>query len=178
MRVVAGKFKRFPLFSLKSTKVRPTADATKEKIFSIIGSCQDKRVLDLFAGFGGLGLEAISRGAAFAQFVDASSASLAIVKKNIAKLQVAPLCKVTLKKAEAFLKSCPEKFEIIFLDPPYDFGLVNPSLELIFRQNLLSDKGVIVVEHSPKEKIASEDFTVFKSKQAGSTSLTFLEKKL
>jgi len=177
MRIVAGEFKSFPLFSCKSAKVRPTADASKEKIFSIIGSCQDKKVLDLFAGFGSLGLEAISRGAEFAQFVDISHASLAIVKKNIAKLGVAARCRVTQKKADAFLKKCSQKFELIFLDPPYDYGLINGVLELIAAQSILLPKGMIVVEHSPKEEIDSEHFVVFKSKKNGRTCLSFLEKK-
>ncbi len=177
MRIVAGEFKGFPLFSAKSSKVRPTADACKERIFSIIGSCQGKKVLDLFAGFGGLGLEAISRGAEFAQFVDASAASLSIVKKNIAKLQIASRCQLSQKKADAFLKKCQQKFELIFLDPPYDFGLVNDCLNLIAAQNLLAPSGVIVAEHSPKEKVESEDFAIFKTKKSGSTVLTFLEEK-
>ncbi len=177
MRIVAGEFKGFPLFSCKSAKVRPTADASKEKIFSIIGSCQNKRVLDLFAGFGGLGLEAISRGAALVQFVDASRASLAIVRKNIAKLQVEKVCHISQKKADAFLRKCTQQFELIFLDPPYNFGLVNQSLKLLGTRRIVAPKGVIVVEHSPDEKIESEDFAVFKSKKNGRTCLSFLENK-
>ena len=177
MRVVAGKFKGCNLFSISSSKVRPTADATKERIFSIIGSCQGKKALDLFAGFGGLGLEAISREAAFVQFVDTSSASLAVVKKNIAKLQVSSLCQITKMKAESFLKSCSKRFDIIFLDPPYNFNLVNPTINLISKKKLLTPKGIIVIEHSPKEAITSEDFTIFKIRKTGNTMLTFLERK-
>ncbi len=123
-------------------------------------------------------MEAISREAAFVQFVDTSSASLAVVKKNIAKLQVSRLCQIAQKKAESFLKMCTKKFDIIFLDPPYEFNLVNPTIELISKKKLLTPKGIIVVEHSPKEEITSEEFTAFKSKKTGNTMLTFLEKKI
>ncbi len=175
MRIISGNFKGFKLFSSKSSNVRPTADSVKERIFAVIGSCENKNVLDLFAGFGGLGLEAVSRGANSVQFVDISSDSLATVKKNITKLDVATKCKLHKKNAESFLKKNTETFDLIFLDPPYEHNLLEPVLKLICEKKTLSTKGIVVVERSAKEQINKTNFNIFKEIKAGNTLLSFLE---
>ncbi len=174
MRIISGNFKGFRLFSSKSSNVRPTADSIKERIFAVIGSCDGKAVLDLFAGFGGLGLEAVSRGASSAQFVDISADSLSTIKKNIAKLGVASSCKIQKKTAESFLKKNTDAFDLIFLDPPYEHNLLSPVLDLIYEKKTLAPKGIIVVEHSAKEPITNSNFNLFKEIKAGNTILSFL----
>ena len=144
MRVITGTAKGRKLKTPPDYDVRPTTDNVKECLFNIINfDIEGRRVLDLFAGTGQLGIEALSRGAAEAVFVDCSSNALKIVKENL------KLCgfsaPVILSDAVSFLKGA-SKFDIIFIDPPYDGGLYEPALEAICEFDLLNDNGIIIVE--------------------------------
>ncbi|MBQ8074424.1 MAG: 16S rRNA (guanine(966)-N(2))-methyltransferase RsmD [Oscillospiraceae bacterium] len=144
MRVITGSCRGRRLKTPTGNDVRPTTDNVKEAVFNIIRSdVEGRRVLDLFAGTGQLGIEALSRGAKEAVFVDASPASLKIVKEN---LQLCSLeATVVRSDAVAYLSRCG-KFDLIFIDPPYASGLYEKVLESINLFDILSEGGIIIVE--------------------------------
>ena len=144
MRVVTGKARGRRLKTPEGEAVRPTTDSVKEALFNIIqGDIEGRRVLDLFAGSGQLGIEALSRGAAETVFVDSSRDSVKLVKENLR------LCgfeaNVIQSDALKYLESCG-RFDIIFVDPPYDSELYERVLEAVARLDLLRSGGVIIVE--------------------------------
>ncbi len=138
----------------KST--RPTTSFNREVIFSAHQDYEDYRVLDLFAGTGSFGLEALSRGAKWVDFVEFAPAALGTILKNISLLGCGESCHLWRKKVNVYLKDCTQPYDIIFMDPPYEKNLVNPTIKLIKDKQLLNPEGIIVVEHSPKEKLAAE----------------------
>ena len=147
MRIIAGKAKGRTLATLKGMHTRPTADRVKEAIFSVLGDrVSDARVLDAFAGSGALGLEAISRGAAEAWFMEKDRAAAEICAKNIAALGffACHLLRGDCLKLLPKLSSAgePACFDLIFADPPYNRGLLNPLLSLIAEDGWLSKTGV------------------------------------
>lgn len=175
MRIITGKFKKANLFAVPGNTARPTTDYIKEVIFSIISSCAGKNVLDIYAGSGSLGFEAISRNALFVDFVDFSDKSIKTMKRNIEKLSCSSECKIHRKKVSAFLNSCDKKFDLIFMDPPYNKDLVNPTIERVVENDLLTESGIIVIEHSPREKLLEEwDTLVTYHKNYGSSVITVL----
>jgi len=175
MRIITGKFKKANLFAVPGNTARPTTDYIKEVIFSIISSCEGKDVLDIYAGSGSLGFEALSRNARFVDFVDFSDKSIKTMKRNIEKLNCSSDCKIHRKKVGAFLNSCEKKFDFIFMDPPYNKDLVNSTIQKIFENDLLTETGSVIVEHSPREHL-SEDWNEFLQfqKNYGSSIVTVL----
>lgn len=150
MRVITGEARGRKLKTPANDDVRPTTDNVKESIFNILrDSVEGRKVLDLFAGTGQLGIEAISRGADSVTFTDNDIKSLNLVKENL------DLCKfkanVIKTDAVSYLKSCG-KFDLIFIDPPYDSNLYEPALNNICDFDILTTGGIIVVE-SRREKI-------------------------
>ena len=153
MRVITGSARGRRLKTPKGDDVRPTTDNVKEALFNIIREdVEGRRVLDLFAGTGQLGIEALSRGAREAVFVDASPASLRIVKENLA------LCgfsaPVIRSDAVRFLRTCG-KFDLAFLDPPYDSDLYETVLEAMNLFDILTEGGIIVAE-ARRERLLPE----------------------
>ena len=179
MRIITGKFKKANLFAVPGKTARPTTDYIKEVIFSVISSCSEKNILDLYAGSGSLGFETLSRGAVFVDFVDFSDKSIKTMKRNIEKLKCTSDCKIHRKKVNAFLNSCENKFDLIFMDPPYNKDLVNSTIERIISNELLTENGHIVIEHSPREKLqdAWKDIATY-SKNYGSSVVTVLENNI
>ena len=132
MRVITGTARGRVLRTLEGEDVRPTTDRVKEAVFSIIQfEIEGRRVLDLFAGSGQLGIEALSRGAASATFVDMSKDSLSAVKYNLEHTKLGDNAKVVQTDALSFLKLTKDKFDIVFLDPPYASSLVVDSMTLL-----------------------------------------------
>ncbi|MDP8201207.1 MAG: 16S rRNA (guanine(966)-N(2))-methyltransferase RsmD [Candidatus Tenebribacter burtonii] len=175
MRIITGKFKKANLFTVPGKTARPTTDYIKEVIFSVISSCNGKNVLDLYAGSGSLGFEALSRNADFVDFVDFSDKSIKTMKHNIEKLKCTFDCKIHKKKVSAFLNSIDKKFDLIFIDPPYDKDLVNFTIEKIIDNLLLSQNGHIVIEHSPREKLLEKwNVMTTYNKNYGSSVITVL----
>ncbi len=156
MRIITGKFKKAHLFSVPGNISRPTTDFLKEIMFSVLPGCKQNKVLDLFAGTGSLGLESISRGASSAVFVDVSSRAVKTIHKNIEKFKCDEICKVYHRRVSPFLKTYPQQFDLIFLDPPYNKNLVNRTIELIFLNKVPAQNGKIIVEHSKKEAISEK----------------------
>lgn len=153
MRVITGSARGRKLMEPKDRSIRPTTDMVKEALFSIVQfDVPGRRVLDLFAGTGQLGIEALSRGAKECVFVDASPASLALVKKN---LDHCGLQGQTVRSdALSYLKHAGT-FDLVFVDPPYEAGLYGPVLDALFTFDILSHGGIILVE-SPRETVLPE----------------------
>ena len=146
MRVITGSAKGRRLESPIGDNVRPTTDRVKEALFSSIQfDIEGRKVLDLFAGSGQLGIEALSRGAASAVFVDNNAESLTIINRNLSITGLLNKAKVIKSDSEVFLKTSAEKFDIIFLDPPYNKGLLATLLPGI--SAVASESAVIICEH-------------------------------
>jgi 16S rRNA (guanine966-N2)-methyltransferase len=159
LRVISGNCKGKKLFSLKGLSLRPTSDRVREAIFDILQKFPPgKKVLDLFAGTGALGIEALSRGARRAVFVEESTGSGRVLRRNIEACRLSGHAEIVSKEVQAGLKALEERgesFDLIFLDPPYRKGLASRTLERLSQSSLVSADSLIVAEHSPDEDVAS-----------------------
>ena len=152
MRIITGIARGVKLDTLPTDEVRPTTEMAKEGIFSAIQFDLDsRRVLDLFAGSGQLGLEAISRGAERAVFVDESQASVDIVKRNAQKTKLFSQCKIVRMDYTDYLKKASETFHFIFVDPPYYKKLRPEVVKKIMKYNVLAEDGLIILEGEDAE---------------------------
>jgi 16S rRNA (guanine(966)-N(2))-methyltransferase RsmD len=148
LRVISGTLKGKKLLSAKGLSLRPTSDRVRESVFDILqGNVEGLRVLDLFAGTGAMGIEALSRGAISAVFIENQKSSLEILRKNLSACRMEAVTQVLAKEAEEglrLLEGQGGRFELIFLDPPYGQGLV---------RRLWVPETLIVAEHSPAEEV-------------------------
>jgi len=177
MRVITGSARGRRLEEPKNMDIRPTTDKVKESIFNIVQfDIEGRRVLDLFAGTGQLGIEALSRGAKSAVFVDESSEAVKIVKNNLTHCGLAG--EVARNDALSFLEHCG-KFDLIFLDPPYKSGLVEAVLRKIIQFDILSDGGIIICETNNETEISplTEPYFVGRVYKYGKVKLTVCGKK-
>lgn len=156
MRIISGRFKGFKLSPVHGKHTRPSTDFIRETIFNILQDCEGTDVLDLFAGSGALGLEALSRGAERVTMVDIASQAIVTQRKNLDRLGCSEQCRIVKRKAATFLRECGEVFDLILIDPPYDRGLIDPALQLIFGGGILKESGRVVVEHSRNEPLKAE----------------------
>lgn len=179
MRVISGKVRGLKLNTPKNEDVRPTTDRVKESLFNIINPyIMESDVLDLFAGTGSLGIECLSRGANKCVFVDVSKESISIVKSNIKKARVeneSVVLNLDFKDSINKLKIQNNKFDVIFMDPPYYKNMFIDALEKIDEASLLKADGIIIIEHDTKDKFPEKikNFIQTKSKKYGNTTLTF-----
>lgn len=147
MRVISGSRRGKKLIGFEGEKIRPTTDRVKESIFNIIAQYVPSAVtLDLFGGTGALSCEALSRGAKRAVIVDSSDESLAVIRKNIKMLDFEDRCSIIKADAFGYLDSINESFDVIFLDPPYNKGFIEPVLEKIAQCGILAKDGIIMLE--------------------------------
>lgn len=152
MRVITGTARGRRLNELKGKETRPTTDRVKEGIFNIIQfDIEGRRVLDLFGGTGQLGIECLSRGAAHATFVDARTDAVKLIRENLALTALANRATVLTADYATVLSGAVEKYDLVFLDPPYETKLLERSLELISQFDILHEHGIIICE-SPQEK--------------------------
>jgi 16S rRNA (guanine(966)-N(2))-methyltransferase RsmD len=175
MRVITGIAKGKPLHSLSGKDTRPTGDKIKESIFSIIQfKVQDAIVLDLFAGSGQLGIEALSRGAKKAYFADINGQAVEIVKANLEYTRLEDSSRVDKLPYDAFLRLCKDTFDIAFIDPPYEKGLIEKALPLLAPK--MNKDSVIICEHEKRLQLPEtiEDFTIDKIYEHGSVTVTIL----
>lgn len=173
MRVITGTARGRVLKTLEGDDVRPTTDRVKEAIFSIIQfEIEGRRVLDLFAGSGQLGIEALSRGAAFATFTDMSAEAVDTVKKNLISTKLDRQSEVIRTEAVAFLRSNRKKFDIIFMDPPYSKGILQNTLPYAVQN--VNDGGVIICEHPYGEEMPQTvgHFSVYRDYKYGKIGIT------
>lgn len=176
MRVISGKYKGKNLIGFDIDGTRPTMDRVKESLFGIIqNKIKNSTVLDLFAGSGSLGIEAISNGATEAYFIDNNIELINIIKKNTSGMNdKIHIMKSDYNNALEILKNSNIKFDIIFLDPPYKLNLINNCLNKILEYNLLNENGIIVCEYED-EAIENNILKLIKDKKYGSKKIKIFE---
>ena len=177
MRVITGTARGRRLKTLEGDSVRPTTDKVKESIFNIVQfEIEGRRVLDMFCGCGQLGIEALSRGAASAVFVDISRASIQVTEENLEATGFRNISKTVLGDSLSYLDRTSEMFDIAFLDPPYRAGLMNEAIERVRLH--IADGGVIVCE-TAVEEVLPEVIDGFTSKRYkyGKIALTVYRKE-
>lgn len=173
MRVITGSAKGRRLKTLPGMDVRPTTEGVKEAIFSIVQfDLEDAVVLDLFAGSGQLGIEALSRGAKKVVFVDNSAESIKTVRENLAHTKLEQNAVIANMPNGAFLRSTKDVFDIAILDPPYSHNLIQKSMPALVEK--MSDCGIIICEHEKETSLPESygDFIITKIHRHGRTSLT------
>lgn len=172
MRVIAGRARGHQLNTLPGTDTRPTTDRVKEAVFSMIQAyIPDSHVLDLFAGSGALGIEALSRGAAFCDFVEQSHKAAEIVKQNLTKTRLLDLAALHILPAHTFLSSTVTNYSLIFLDPPYHQQLCGKMMDMLYEKALLDQEGLIVCETAADEEIQTL-YTLWKQKTYGKIKIS------
>jgi len=180
MRIVGGRFRGRTLTGPRSQDIRPTSDRTRESIFNILTHAYgdpvtDARVLDLFAGTGALGLEALSRGAAFALFVDDGAEARALIRQNIEALGTAGISRIFRRDATRLGDVHPnEPFSLVFLDPPYGKGLAEKALASARSGGWLRDDVLIVVEEAKNAFVTPEGFEEIERRDYDDTEIVFL----
>ena len=178
MRVISGKYKGKNLIGFDIDGTRPTMDRVKESMFAMIqNDIKDSIVLDLFAGSGALGIEALSMGASSCFFVDNNQIAINTIKNNLNKIRenTNKVLKMDYQKALNYFKENNIKFDLILLDPPYKNDYLNKIIELICEYNLLNDNGIIVCEYEDYE-LNNYKFTLYKEKKFSSKIVSILIK--
>jgi len=180
LRIISGRLKGKRLHSVQGLTIRPTADRLRESIFNILSfRVHNAVVLDLFAGTGALGIEALSRGAESAVFVDNNPGAVSLIERNITSCSFdkhARIIRWDIKKNLNCLKSAKKAYDLVFLDPPYNQNRVKPTLLNLEHTRSLEKGARIVVEHSPLETIP-EDLFMFEiedQRRYGKTVVSFL----
>ena len=177
MRVISGKYKGRNLVGFDIDGTRPTMDRVKESMFALIQNhIEGSIVLDLFAGSGSLGIEALSNGASKVYFVDNNPEIIKILSKNLSGMDNYELINLDYNKALKSFRDNNIKFDLILLDPPYDRKFINKILDFIYDNNLLSDNGKIVCEYEI-EKVTTDKFNIYKEKKYGSKYVTIFDMK-
>ena len=178
MRVIAGIYKGFKLQSFPGKEIRPTPGRIREAIFDIISAeIVGAEFLDLFAGTGAVGIEAISRGAKNVTFVEIDNKAIALIKRNLQKISkdnLFTIIKSDYLRAIRFLNVKQKRFDIVFLDPPYNKNYFLKTLHEIDRNVIIKEGGLIIVQH-PADLVVKYDFEnifYFKEKKYGNSKIT------
>ena len=178
MRIISGQFGGRVINGPSSFLTRPVSDKVKGAIFNILGDLSDMSVLDIFAGTGSVGLEAVSRGAKLAVFVESLPVTLNCLRKNIDALGVGAQTKIFRGRAPKVLQDIARlhpPFPIVFIDPPYDKGLVDRTLTALKDYKLVDALSTLIIEHSPREKPQARGFKVTDERHYGQTFISFLK---
>lgn len=187
MRIIGGKHRGTKLYTLEGIDTRPTLDRVKEPLFSIIQQeVPGAVVLDLFAGSGALGLEAVSRGAKEAILCDQSVKAIHIIEQNVDKLQEKSnvrLLQKDYKKALEILKQEKRKFDIVFLDPPYRTDFASKAAKKIVQDELLNQEGIIIVETDCKDAVKAQInelgcLEIYDERKYGRANLIFMKQRM
>lgn len=180
MRVISGKARGTKLFTLEGLNTRPTLDRVKEPLFSIINmKINGADILDLFAGSGAMGIEALSRGANSAVFCDNSKEAIHIINKNLEKTKFEAEV-INNDFVKCLLKLQGRQFDIIFLDPPYETDYIEKAINKILEFNILTKNGLIIAETDNQDivkKIENLDITIKDIRKYGRVILIFLNRK-
>jgi 16S rRNA (guanine966-N2)-methyltransferase len=176
VRIIAGEWRGRPIEAPQGGSTRPTADRVRETLFSMLasrlGSFEDLRLADLFAGSGALGFEALSRGAAFATFVETDPKAAAIIKRNAQRLGASERVQILATSALALPRSNP--FDLIFADPPYKKGSANGVIEAVAKAGWLAPGGWLILETGRSEAVQADQYVIDVARDVGRARLTFL----
>ena len=187
MRIIGGKLKKKKLAPVPGKGIRPTTDRLRESIFNILSPrINGAVVLDLFAGTGAMGIEALSRGAAAAVFIDRSAAAVATINKNLATCRLETVSRVIRWNAAKNLDCLSRsevRFDLVFIDPPYGAGLITPALRYLHQSGALAPGATVLVEHTPAEPLESDPghletaqaFRPFDRRRYGKTLVSLFE---
>jgi len=179
MRVISGSYKGRILKTVKDLSVRPATDRVKQTIFDVLTHRMDlggARVLDLFAGSGSLGVEALSRGAAHVTFVETNRDAVRFIERNLQMLGCMDQADVLREDAMWFIKGCKETYDVIFADPPYAFEETASIPEAVFGSRLLKRGGYLLIEHARQLVFTSTAlYAVGPTKRFGRTVVTFFQ---
>jgi len=184
MRIISGLSKGRKLATPKGQVLRPTSDRVKESIFNILGErVNGKIVLDLFAGTGNLGIEALSRGAKRALFVERGRQAVRLIKKNLSQFGMAERSEIIPKdvnRAIGILKERGEYFDLIFMDPPYEKGLTQKTLSKLTFHEIFHEDSILVIEHDRREPLPDkiDGWNLIRQRRIGDTVISFLTPRL
>ena len=179
MKIISGLYKGRKIEGYELEGTRPTMERVKESLFAIIqNEIDESTILDLFSGSGNLGIEALSQGAKYAYLVDYNIKAAKTIKKNLAVIGIenAEVINMDYLKALEYLKMRNIKLDIIFLDPPYQTNYIQKSIDLITKNELLSENGLIVCESDSLERIIyNTDYKIIKEKKYGDKWVVILK---
>jgi 16S rRNA (guanine966-N2)-methyltransferase len=181
MRIIGGEARGRPIQLPGGCRIRPTSDRVKKSLFDILHPVTGKSFLDLFAGSGNIGLEALSRGARFSIFVERDALMVKAIRTVLAQLgfsERAEVLAMDAGKGLGHLVLKGKQFDIVFADPPYDEGLVRETLQWLGNGDILTKDGIVVIQHSVREKLEGSPapaLIIADQRQYGDTLLSFLK---
>lgn len=178
MRIISGRKRGHKLLEFEGEDVRPTTDRVKESVFNMIqGFVPDAVCLDMFAGSGALSFEAISRGAQKAVCIDSDKRSIDIIKKNALSLGFLEDCDIVNMSCFDYVERTTEKFDIVFLDPPYNKNFIEPVLDALIKNDVLNEDGIIVLESDGTDfHDEFEGLDIYRQRKYGRTYITIYKK--
>ena len=180
MRIISGSLKGRRLVTPRQVSLRPTSDRVKESMFNILGiDISEKGVLDLFAGTGNLGIEALSRGARRVTFVEKNREACRLIERNLLACQMKERSEILLREVDRalrLLKAKEECFDLIFMDPPYEKGLIQKTMETLCAERIYHADSILLVEHNRRESLPdlSGSWSLLRQRKIGDTVLSFL----
>ena len=180
MRIISGSLKGRKLATPKGHTLRPTSDRVKESMFNILGKeVEGKIVLDLFAGTGNLGIEALSRGARRIIFIENSREAFKLIEKNLLSCGMKDRSEILLKDVDGaidMLKRKGETFDLIFMDPPYEKGLIQRTVRKLKTEKICHEDSILVIEHNRREPLpdTSEEWNLIDQRRMGDTVISLL----
>jgi len=179
MRVISGSARGAKLKTIEGTDTRPTTDKVKGAIFNILANdIYGKKVLDLYAGSGSLGIEALSRGASVAVFAEKSAAAADIIRKNLEHTKLIDKAKILKNDVFSVIKTLSEKFDLIFLDPPYAAELAGATINAIDDAKILEDGGIIIAETDDGQALPDMvgELQLYDKRKYGRVNINFYKK--
>ncbi|MBC2696250.1 MAG: 16S rRNA (guanine(966)-N(2))-methyltransferase RsmD [Desulfobacteraceae bacterium] len=183
LRIIGGELRGKKLYTIPGTLIRPTADRLRESIFDILSYLvKEAVVLELFAGTGALGIEALSRGANSAVFIDNNKKALSVVERNIQSCAVdsrSQIIRWNIVKNLKCIKSVDSQFNLVFMDPPYNNGLIKPTLINLYNSGSLGNDACIIVEHTPFEPVPAicKPFELVDQRKYGKKLISFIKER-
>jgi len=180
MRIIGGTARSRQIYLPKKCRIRPTSDKIKETLFNILHDVQGENFLDLFAGSGSVGMEALSRGAARVVFIEKNVVLANAIKNNVENLGLRPQCEMLIMEVGRGIRELGEKrekFDTLFADPPYEKGLIKKTLKNLEDGRLFTGSSTIVVQHSKRETLPesmSDHYVLRDQRIYGDTALSFL----
>ena len=181
MRIITGSARGTKLETLEGDATRPTADRVKEAVFNIIQfEVEGRSMLDLFAGSGQMALEALSRGAESALLADSGTDAVNIIKSTAKKARLYEKCRVLCSDYKSVIRGCAdrEKFDIIFLDPPYKSGFLQDALDRIIKADIIADEGLVICESDSDTPPVCDSLSLDRHAKYGKTYITVFRKGL